>query len=147
MPSSTSTRIIRVRCPSHAPGTIHPLKEAREALLHHGAHFLFSTLTIDTISARVRRLVQAFLRTCVSYPVLDVEYTWREEARFAAPPPRVGDVSSLRSCLHFTRLWGRCHSRAHPMGYVLYVGWSSELCTHFFSHSRLPVILTILPYY
>ncbi len=64
----------------------HPLKEAREALLRHGAHFLFSTLTIDTISARVRRLVQAFLRTCVSYPVLDVEYTWREEARFAAPP-------------------------------------------------------------
>jgi len=48
--------------------------------------FLFSSLAIDTNSARVRRLIQAFLCTCVSFPAPDAEYTWREEARFAEPP-------------------------------------------------------------
>jgi Domain of unknown function (DUF1708) len=48
--------------------------------------FLFSTLALDVNSSGVRRLVQAFLRTCVSFPAPDAERTWREEARFAAPP-------------------------------------------------------------
>ena len=48
--------------------------------------FLFSSLALDVNSSGVRRLVQAFLRTCVSFPAPDAERTWREEARFAAPP-------------------------------------------------------------
>ena len=48
--------------------------------------FLFSSLALDVNSSGVRRLIQAFLRTCVSFPALDAERTWRDEARFAAPP-------------------------------------------------------------
>jgi hypothetical protein len=42
--------------------------------------FLFSGLALDLNSSGVRRLVQAFLRTCVSFPAPDAERTWREEA-------------------------------------------------------------------
>jgi len=105
--------------------------------------FLFSslgTVLIDIISARVRRIIQAFLRTCVSYPVPDAEYTWREEARFAMPP-------ELTMCLrwglaHILRVSG-CHAVHRFIPWDMYVGWSSELCKQFFSHSRLPVILTL----
>ncbi|KAH9059462.1 hypothetical protein EDB83DRAFT_2387941 [Lactarius deliciosus] len=48
--------------------------------------FLFSNLALDVNSSGVRRLIQAFLRTCVAFPALDAEHTWRDEARFAAPP-------------------------------------------------------------
>ncbi|KAH9035224.1 hypothetical protein EDB85DRAFT_2215591 [Lactarius pseudohatsudake] len=48
--------------------------------------FLFSSLALDVNSSGVRRLIQAFLRTCVAFPALDAEHTWRDEARFAAPP-------------------------------------------------------------
>ncbi|KAH8988261.1 hypothetical protein EDB86DRAFT_3065602 [Lactarius hatsudake] len=48
--------------------------------------FLFSSLALDVNSSGVRRLIQAFLRTCVAFPALDAERTWRDEARFAAPP-------------------------------------------------------------
>jgi len=47
--------------------------------------FLFSSLALDVKSSGVRRLIQAFLRTCVSFPAPDAERTWREEACFAAP--------------------------------------------------------------
>ena len=65
--------------------------------------FLFSSLALDVNSSGVRRLVQAFLRTCVSFPVPDAERTWREEARFAAPPElamclRWGLARVLRVC-------------------------------------------------
>ncbi len=92
--------------------------------------FLFSSLAIDIISARVRRLIQAFLRTCVSYPAPDAEYTWREEARFAAPP-------ELAMCLR----WGLARilrvsggNAVHGLiSWDMYVGWSeSELCKQFF---------------
>ncbi|KAI0264839.1 hypothetical protein BC834DRAFT_924457 [Gloeopeniophorella convolvens] len=48
--------------------------------------FLFSSLALDVKSSGVRRLVQAFLRTCVPFAAPDADRTWREEARFAAPP-------------------------------------------------------------
>ena len=47
--------------------------------------FLFSNLALDVNSSGVRRLIQAFLRTCVSFPAPDAERTWHDEARFAAP--------------------------------------------------------------
>jgi Domain of unknown function (DUF1708) len=64
---------------------------------------LFSSLALDVNSSGVRRLVQTFLRTCVSFPVPDTERTWREEARFAAPPElamslRWGLARVLRVC-------------------------------------------------
>jgi hypothetical protein len=57
--------------------------------------FLFSSLALDVNSSDVRRLVQAFLLTCVSFPAPDADRTWREEARFAAP-------AELAMCLR----WG-----------------------------------------
>src|SRR5712691_2559363 len=49
--------------------------------------FPFSSLALDVNSSGVRRLIllQAFLRTCVSFPAPHAERTWHEEARFAAP--------------------------------------------------------------
>ena len=41
--------------------------------------FLFSSLTINIISAHVCHLIQAFLHTCVLYPAPDMEYTWCKE--------------------------------------------------------------------
>ena len=57
--------------------------------------FLFSSHALDVNSSGVRRLIQAFLRTCVSSPAPDAERTWHEEARFAAP-------AELAMCLR----WG-----------------------------------------
>jgi Meiotically up-regulated protein Msb1/Mug8 domain len=105
--------------------------------------FLFSSLAIDINSARVRRLIQAFLRTCVSFPAPDAEYTWREEARFAAPP-------ELAMCLR----WGlarvlRVSGGSAVRGLIswdMYVEWSeAELRKRFSRHSLLPTIL--IPFY
>jgi hypothetical protein len=63
----------------HPEPCTHSRKQERPG---RGVHFLFSTLAIDIILAHVRRLIQIFLRTCAPYPAPDVEYTWREEARF-----------------------------------------------------------------
>jgi len=57
--------------------------------------FLFPGLALDVNSSGVRRLIQAFLRTCGSFPAPDAEHTWHEEARFAAP-------AELAMCLR----WG-----------------------------------------
>lgn len=46
--------------------------------------FIFSTLALDVSSGAVRRLIQAFLRTC-SQPSGETEHQWREEARLAGP--------------------------------------------------------------
>ncbi|THH15455.1 hypothetical protein EW146_g5031 [Bondarzewia mesenterica] len=43
--------------------------------------FIFSSLALDVGAVGVRRLVQAFLRTCVSLPAPDAERNWLEEAR------------------------------------------------------------------
>jgi len=47
--------------------------------------FLFSSLALDINSSGVCCLIQAFLRTCVSFPAPDAERTWHEETHFAAP--------------------------------------------------------------
>ena len=52
--------------------------------------FLFSSLALDVNSSGVRRLIQAFLHTFVSFPAPDAERTWHEEARFAAPADLAG---------------------------------------------------------
>jgi len=57
--------------------------------------FLFSSLALDVNSSGVRRLIQAFFHTFVSFPAADAERTWHEEARFAAP-------TDLAMCLR----WG-----------------------------------------
>ncbi|KAI0280241.1 hypothetical protein BC826DRAFT_1191647 [Russula brevipes] len=83
--------------------------------------FLFSSLALDVNSSGVRRLVQAFLRTCVSFPAPDAEHTWREEARFAAP-------AELAMCLR----WGlarvlRVSDGNAVRGFIsweMYVEWS-----------------------
>ena len=83
--------------------------------------FLFSSLALDVNSSSVRRLVQAFLRTCVSFPAPDAERTWREEARFAAP-------AELAMCLR----WGlarvlRVSGGNAVRGFIswdMYVEWS-----------------------
>ncbi|KAI0293474.1 hypothetical protein BC826DRAFT_969204 [Russula brevipes] len=54
-----------------------------------------SSLALNVNSSGVRRLVQTFLRTCVSFPALDAEPTGRKEAQIAAP-------AELSMCLH----WG-----------------------------------------
>ena len=83
--------------------------------------FLFSSLALDVNSSGVRRLIQAFLRTCVSFPAQDAERTWREEARFAAPP-------ELAMCLR----WGLArvlrvsggHAARGLISWDMYVEWS-----------------------
>jgi hypothetical protein len=82
--------------------------------------FLFSSLALDISLSRVRRLIQAFLLTCVSFPAPDVEYTWREEARFAAPP-------ELAMCLR----WGLARVLRVSGGNAVH-GLISELCKQFF---------------
>jgi hypothetical protein len=88
--------------------------------------FLFSNLALDVNSSGVRRLIQAFLRSCVAFPALDAERTWREEARFAAPP-------ELAMCLR----WGLArvlrvsggHAARGLISWDMYVEWSeAELC-------------------
>ncbi|KAH9979484.1 hypothetical protein BGW80DRAFT_1435011 [Lactifluus volemus] len=82
--------------------------------------FLFSSLALDVNSSGVRRLVQAFLRTCVSFPAPDADRTWREEARFSAPP-------ELAMCLR----WGLSRVLRVSTGnavrglisWEMYVGW------------------------
>jgi hypothetical protein len=63
-----------------------------------GTRFLFSSLVLDVNSSGVRRLIQAFLRTCVPFPAPGAERTWHVEARFAAP-------TELVMCLR----WGLAH--------------------------------------
>ncbi|OCH84945.1 hypothetical protein OBBRIDRAFT_891493 [Obba rivulosa] len=46
--------------------------------------FIFSTLALDVSATAVRRLIQAFLRTC-SKPSAEADRQWREEAQFAGP--------------------------------------------------------------
>jgi hypothetical protein len=63
--------------------------------------FLFSSLALDVNCSGLRRLIQAFIRICVSFPVLDADRTWGEEAHFAVPPeldmcPRWGLARDLR---------------------------------------------------
>jgi hypothetical protein len=93
--------------------------------------FLFSSLAIDINSARVRRLIQAFLHTCFPFPAPDAEFTWREEARFAAPP-------ELAMCLR----WGLARVMRVSGGnavrglisWDMYVEWSeAELRKQIFS--------------
>ena len=56
--------------------------------------FLFSSLSLNIDASGVRCLIQAFLHTCVLFPVLDAERIWHK-ARFASP-------TELAMCLR----WG-----------------------------------------
>jgi len=70
--------------------------------------FLFSNLALDANTSGVRRLIQTFLRTCVSFHALDTERTWHEEARFAIPAVgrRTCHVPSMGSCPSLACVWG-----------------------------------------
>ena len=71
----------------------------------------FFSLALHISSSRscVRRLIQAFLHTCASFPVPDGEYTWHNEARFARARAhylglvRVLHVSGLGQCRSFVK--------------------------------------------
>jgi len=101
--------------------------------------FLFSSLALDVNSSGVRRLIQAFLRTCVSFPAPDAERTWHEEARFAAP-------AELAMCLRWglarvLRVSGGNAVRG-LLSWDMYVEWSEAELGKRHSPSRL--IHTIL---
>ena len=77
--------------------------------------FLFSSLALDVDSSRVRRPIEAILRTCVSLPVPNTERTWHEEARFAALAEL---ASAMVSRLNIACLWGRRRAKPPLLGYV-----------------------------
>ena len=87
---------------------------------------------LDINSSGVHHLIQAFLRTCVLFPMPDAEHTWHEEAHFAAP-------TELAICL----CWGLAHilcvSGGNAMQGLLswdaYVEWSeAKLSKQIFCH-------------
>jgi Domain of unknown function (DUF1708) len=100
--------------------------------------FLFSSLALDVNSSGVRRLIQAFLRTCVSFPAPDAEHTWHEEARFAAP-------AELAMCLR----WGLARVLRVSGGNAVrgllswdaYVEWSEAELGNRFSSPRLQLAM------
>ena len=47
--------------------------------------FIFSSLALDVSAQSVRRLIDAFLKTCGGMPHEAAERQWREEATFAGP--------------------------------------------------------------
>lgn len=47
--------------------------------------FIFSTLALDISSSAIKRLIRAFLDTCINPSSREAEHRWREEARFAGP--------------------------------------------------------------
>jgi hypothetical protein len=83
--------------------------------------FLFSSLALDVNSSGVRRLIQTFLHTCVSFPTLDAERIWREEARFAAPPEL---AMFLRWGLARVLRVSGGHAARGLISWDMYVDWS-----------------------
>ena len=102
--------------------------------------FLFSSLALDITSSGVRRLIEAFLRTCVAFPALDAEYKCREEARFAAPPElamylRWGIAPVLRV--------SGGHAARGLISWDMYVDWSeAEICKPASSHVLPSILIT-----
>lgn len=50
--------------------------------------FIFSTTALDVSSSAIKKLIQAFLATCLSqsaHAAAEAESRWRDEARFAGP--------------------------------------------------------------
>ncbi|KAH9987661.1 hypothetical protein BJV74DRAFT_978753 [Russula compacta] len=103
--------------------------------------FLFSSLALDVNSSGVRRLVQAFLRTCVSFPAPDAEHTWREEARFAAP-------AELAMCLRWglarvMRVYGGNVVRG-LISWDMYVEWSEAEVAQDYPATHFETLVTPL---
>jgi len=71
---------------------------------------IFSGLALDVNSPGVRRLVQAFLRTCVSLPAPDAGRTWPELLR-PQDLPCACNGTSPESC-------GQCRAKPPLLGYV-----------------------------
>jgi hypothetical protein len=90
--------------------------------------FLFSTLSLDVNSSRVRQLTQCFRHTHVSFPAPDAECSWREEARFAAP-------LELAMCLRWGVTRALCVSGSNA---CTSNGANPKFCKFFFlsSHCR-----------
>lgn len=88
--------------------------------------FIFSSLALDINTPGVRRLIQAFIRTCSPSPGRDVETAWRDEIRFAGP-------HELGMCLRWglarvVRLVGGNAVRG-LVAWDFYVEWSeAEIC-------------------
>ena len=83
--------------------------------------FLFSSHALDVDSSGVRSLIEAFLRMCVSFPALDAEHKWCEEACFAAPPLFMMSLRlSLARVLHDSG----GHYAHGLISWDMYVDWS-----------------------
>ena len=79
--------------------------------------FLFSSLALYITSSGFRRLIEAFVRTCVAFPALDAEHKWREEARFTAPPELA--MCLRRGLARVLRVYGGHAARGpHLLGHV-----------------------------
>ena len=110
--------------------------------------FLFSSHALDVNSSRVRRLIQAFLCTCVSFPASDAECTWQEEARFAALPEV---AMCLRSGLaRVLRVSGGMLCEASSLGICTSSGAGPDLVSDFSATSlqtqcRFPFIVQDYP--
>lgn len=81
--------------------------------------FIFSALALDVSSHAVKRLIQAFLRTC-GKPTAETDRLWREEAKFAGP-------QELGMCLRWglarvVRIYGGQEVRG-LLSYEMYEDW------------------------
>ena len=110
--------------------------------------FLFSNLALDANTSGVRRLIQTFLRTCVSFHALDTERTWHEEARFAIPAVsrRTYHVPSMGSCPSLACVWGEASSLGICTSSGVRLNLVSDSLRHVFTYTMLtPVHSPRLP--
>ncbi|TFY76456.1 hypothetical protein EWM64_g7556, partial [Hericium alpestre] len=110
--------------------------------------FIFSSLAIDVSAAGVRRLVLAFLKTCMPFPAPDADRAWRDEARFAGP-------HELGMCLRWglarvVRVYGG-HAVRGLVQWDHYAQWSEaevgafSLCFSLIAVAYLPAALSYPP--
>ncbi|EKM51347.1 uncharacterized protein PHACADRAFT_263416 [Phanerochaete carnosa HHB-10118-sp] len=83
--------------------------------------FIFSSLALDVSSAAVKRLIDAFLKTCDGRYSAEAERQWREEARLTGP-------HELGMCLRWglariVRIVGSQEVRG-LLSYASYIDWS-----------------------
>lgn len=83
--------------------------------------FIFSSLALDISSSAVKRLIDAFLKTCSGHYSPEAERLWREEARLAGP-------HELGMCLRWglariVRIVGGQEVRG-LLSYAAYLEWS-----------------------
>ena len=104
--------------------------------------FFFPGLSLDITFSGVRRLIQAFLRTGVSFLAQDAKRTWHEEARFAA-------TAELAMCLRWgiarvLRVSGGNAVQASSLGIGTLSGVRSNLVSDFLPHVFIHTMLILV---